>query len=137
MSRARIRWDAPKLGGLPSTCLARVLRGTCPQCGVGRLFVRWARLRERCGHCGLIYRREDGAELGAMYLSASSSQLFAGCVFLAIYLATDWSPALGLAVGTPLVLAFCYGALPLSMALWTAVEYLTDVANREWWARPR
>ena len=137
MLRLRIRWTAPELGTLLHICFARVLRHFCPQCGRGRLFDRWAHLRERCEHCGLIYRRESGAELGSMYLSATVSQLFAGAVFLAVFLWTNWSPTTGLAIGTPVVVAFCYGFLPMSMALWTAVEYLTDVGSGEWWARPR
>ena len=87
--------------------------------------------------CGLIYRREPGAELGSMYLSATVSQLFAAGVFLAIWLGTDWGWQLSLLVSVPLVVSFCYAFLPWSMSLWTAVEYLHDVVNREWWARPR
>lgn len=137
MLHLRRTWTAPKLGGLQRVCLGRVIEHRCPQCGRGALFERWAKLRERCDHCGLVYRREPGAELGAMYLSATVSQLFAAAVFVALWLFTDWGTWLGLGVGTPVVVAFCYAFLPLSMALWTAVEYLTDVANAEWWARPR
>jgi len=137
MLRERQRWDAPDVRDLVRPCLLRVVRSCCPQCGRGRLFDRWAHLRERCGHCGLIYRREDGAELGSMYLGATVSQAFAALVFFAVYFFTDWSRAVSLAVGLPIVVAFCYGFLPMSMAIWTAVEYLTDVANREWWAKPR
>jgi uncharacterized protein (DUF983 family) len=138
MVRLRVRWSSPRLGRLVlGMCLSRVLRHACPQCGRGPLFDRWAHLHERCSYCGLVYRREDGAELGSMYLTATVSQLFAGALFLAVFLWTNWSPALGLAVGTPIVVVFCYGILPLSMALWTAVEYLSDVASGEWWAQPR
>jgi uncharacterized protein (DUF983 family) len=115
----------------------RALRRTCPQCGRGGLFDRWSHLRERCLVCGLVYRREDGAELGSMYLGATVSQCFAAAVFWAVWLFTDWSAEVALAVGVPLVVGFCYGFQPVAMALWTAVEYLTDVSNREWWARPR
>lgn len=137
MLRQRLRWSAPDLRLVRRVCFARVLHHNCPQCGRGRLFARWARLSERCEVCGLIYRREDGAELGSMYLSATVSQLFAAFLFIGIFLATDWTSGVALSVSVPVVVAFCYGFLPLSMALWTAVEYVTDVANREWWARPR
>jgi uncharacterized protein (DUF983 family) len=137
MVRERVRWTTPKLGPVIRRCVARTLRHACPQCGRGRLFARWARLRERCEHCGLVYRREDGAELGSMYLLATVSQSFAGLVFLGVFLGTDWPASLGLAVGAPVVLAFCYGFLPMSMAVWTAVEYLADVSSGEWWANPR
>lgn len=122
---------------LVGPCLVRVVRHVCPQCGRGPLFLRWARLRERCDHCGLVYRREDGSELGAMYLGATVSQSFAALVFFAVFFFTDWGQVVSLAVGVPLVVVFCYAFLPMSMALWTGVEYLTDVSNREWWARPR
>jgi uncharacterized protein (DUF983 family) len=118
-------------------CFPRVLKRHCPQCGRGRLFASWAHLCERCEVCGLLYRREDGAELGSMYLTATVSQVFAAAVFWVIWLTTDWSANLALAVGAPVVIAFCYSFLPLSMSLWTAVEYVTDVSNQEWWARPR
>jgi len=137
MGKRRLRWDEPTLDGVKLRCLRRVARHTCPQCGVGALFDRWAHLRERCNHCGLIYRREDGAELGSMYLSATVSQLFAAAVFVLLWVFTDLGAWGGFAVGAPIVLAFCYGFLPLSMALWTAIEYLTDVASGAWWARPR
>ncbi|MFM7299408.1 MAG: DUF983 domain-containing protein, partial [Planctomycetota bacterium] len=122
MGKKRLRWDEPTLDGVKLRCLRRVVRHTCPQCGVGALFDRWAHLRERCNHCGLIYRREDGAELGSMYLSATVSQLFAAAVFVLLWVFTDLGAWGGFAVGAPIVLAFCYGFLPLSMALWTAIE---------------
>lgn len=137
MRRERLRWNAPKIGGAVRVCVPRALKRSCPQCGRGRLFAKWAKLRERCEVCGLVYRREDGAELGSMYLSATVSQFFAALVFWAIWLGTDWDANLAIAVGGPLVVAFCYGILPLSMALWTAVEYLTDLSNLEWWAKLR
>lgn len=115
----------------------RALRGRCPQCGRGALFVRWARLGERCPECGLVYRREPGAQTGSMYLSAAVTQVFAALVILVLVVGTDWRPALQIAVGLPLVVAFCALFLPRSMALWVAIEYATDVSNGEAWARPR
>jgi uncharacterized protein (DUF983 family) len=117
--------------------IRRVAHDHCPQCGRGGLFRRYARLCERCDVCGLIYRREHGAELGAMYLSATVSQMFAAFLFLFVWLVTDWGSWISLGVTTPLVLAFCYTFLPWSMRLWTAVEYVHDVGNRDWWARQR
>lgn len=129
--------DRPRRLEIWRLAFRRVLRSRCPQCGRGALFRSWARLAERCEHCGLVYRREPGGELGAMYLSATVNQAFAAVVFLVIWLATDWALATCLMVGVPLVLAFCYTFLPWSMGLWTAVEYVHDVGSREWWARPR
>jgi hypothetical protein len=72
-----------------------------------------------------------------MYVSAAVTELFAAAVALALFLLTDWSVGRGLLVGTPLVLCFCYAFLPVSIALWTAVEYAADVGNGEPWTDPR
>jgi hypothetical protein len=72
-----------------------------------------------------------------MYLSAAVTELFAAAVALGLFWLTDWGVAVGLAVGAPLVLCFCYAFLPLSIALWTAVEYATDVASGEPGVAPR
>jgi uncharacterized protein (DUF983 family) len=136
-TRQRTRWSHGRLGGLRRLCLRRVLHKRCPQCGAGALFAGYARLHERCEVCGLVYRRERGAELGSMYLLATASQLFAALIFFAFAFWTDWGSAVSILIGLPLVVAFCYLVLPWSMGIWTAVDYLTDVGNREWWAQPR
>lgn len=114
-------------------CLARAWRGLCPQCGAGRLFASYARLQERCSACGLIYRREQGAMTGSMYLSAIVTEIFAALIVLAIFFGTSWSVRTSLLVSVPLVLAFALFWLPRAMALWVAIEYATDLGNRESW----
>lgn len=115
----------------------RALGRRCPQCGDGRLFGGVFRLREACETCGLRYRREPGAQTGSMYVSAAVTELFAASLALALFLLTDLDVRAGLALGVPLVVGFCYLFLPVSMAFWAAVEYATDVSNREPWAQPR
>ena len=138
MLRLHLRVQKPKTPpGYGRLSFRRVLRGECPQCGQGALFASFARLCERCSNCGLVYRREPGGELGSMYLSATVSQVFAAAVFAAVWLGTNWGTVASLAVGIPLVVTFCYAFLPKSMALWTAIEYVIDVGNGEWWAQPR
>ena len=128
---------ASPLQGWKATILRRVLRGRCPQCGAGALFTRRARLGGSCGDCGLVYRREPGAMTGSMYLSAAVTQVFAAGLLFAGFLLTDWTLPVFLLVALPLAVAFCVWFLPRSMALWVAVEYMTDLANGESWARPR
>ena len=40
--------------------LGRGIRRTCPNCGRGRLFVRWFTLRHDCPVCQLVYLRNPG-----------------------------------------------------------------------------
>jgi uncharacterized protein (DUF983 family) len=119
------------------TCFARGWRGRCPQCGTGRVFAAYGRPRRECDACGLVFRREQGAMTGSMYLSAAVTEIAAAALILGIFFGTDWSVALSLAVSVPLVLAFCAWWLPRSIGLWVALEYLTDAGNGEPWVDPR
>lgn len=115
----------------------RALAKRCPQCGQGRLFRAFARLEPSCSECGLVYRREAGAQTGSMYLCATLTECFAAALALALFFLTDLDTGTALALGVAVVLGFSYLILPLTMALWTAVEYATDVSNKERWAAPR
>lgn len=118
------------------TFFARAWRGRCPRCGAGALFARRFRLELACARCGLVYRREPGAMTGQMYLSAAVTEVLAGGLVLLVFFATDWGVVTSLAVTVPVVVAFSYWFLPKAMALWVAVEFLTDLSNRDPWAAP-
>jgi uncharacterized protein (DUF983 family) len=119
------------------TALRRAWRGRCPQCGGAPIFAGYGRPHRACAACGLVFRREQGAMTGSMYLSAAVTEVVAAALILAIFFGTDWSPVLSLGVSVPLVLAFCAWWLPRSISLWVAFEYLTDAANGEPWVDPR
>src|SRR5712692_1251003 len=42
----------------------RALRLQCPNCGQGRMFVRWLRMYPDCSRCGLSFFRESGYYVG-------------------------------------------------------------------------
>lgn len=117
------------------TFVGRAWHGLCPKCGRGRIFRSRFRLVEQCDACGLLMRREAGAMTGQMYLSAVITEIAAAVMVLAIFFLTDWSPLTSIAVGLPLIVIFSYLVMPRSMALWVAVEFMTDVANRETWTQ--
>ncbi|MCP3917533.1 MAG: DUF983 domain-containing protein [bacterium] len=113
--------------------IARTWRGRCPRCGDGTLFVSRFRLRADCEHRGLVFRREQGAMTGQMYLSAVVTEILAAALVLVIFFGTDWGPGLSIAVSVPVIILFSYWFLPRGMGLWVAVGYMTDIANREPW----
>jgi uncharacterized protein (DUF983 family) len=115
----------------------RAWRKRCPQCGEGALFEGYARLKKQCDACGLVYRREQGAMTGSMYLAAIVMEIIAVVFVVVIWTCTNWSVATSLAVSIPAIVIINYWFLPRSMALWTAIEYSTDVMNGESWAKPR
>jgi uncharacterized protein (DUF983 family) len=116
------------------TFVVRAWRGRCPRCGRSPLFERTFRLYQACAACGLVYRRESGAMTGQMYLSAAVTELIAAALALGLFFLTDWSPTTSLLVTLPLVVGFSYWFLPKAMGLWVAVEFMTDLGNREPWS---
>jgi uncharacterized protein (DUF983 family) len=117
------------------TYVARAWRLRCPRCGDGALLASRFRLRTECPACALVYRREQGAMTGQMYLGAVASELVAAALVLLVFFLTDWGPATSIAISVPVIIVFSYWFLPRSMALWVAVEFMTDVGNREEWVR--
>lgn len=101
------------------------------------LFRAYARLARECADCGLVYRREPGAQTGSMYLTAIASELFAALLILVFWWRFDWTPLAFVLVTAPLVLAFCVVLLPIAQALWVAVEFTTDLEGGEPWAELR
>lgn len=94
-------------------------------------------MEKSCGTCDLLFRREQGAMTGSMYLCSAVTQLFACLVVLAVFFGTDWGAWTSLAVSAPLVLLFCFWFLPYSRAIWVGVEYWSDLNNGEDWIQPR
>lgn len=117
--------------------LGRVLARRCPQCGVGALFRAYGRLAPSCPSCGLVYRREPGAQTGSMYLTAIASELFAAGLIFLLWWSFDWTPRTFVLVSAPLLLSFCALVLPFAQALWVGVEYTTDLEGGEPWAELR
>jgi len=100
-------------------------------CGRGKIFASVLRLRRTCPACGWVVEREPGTVTGSMYLVSVLTLPFSVLVFLALWLLTDWPPWLQVAVGVPVIAAFCFPALWVSRSVWAAVEYLTDVKTGE------
>jgi uncharacterized protein (DUF983 family) len=85
-----------------------VLRQRCPRCRRGRVFRTATRMNEACPVCGLVFTREEGYFLGAMYVSYGLSSLFLGLGMLGIHLLwpdldLGWAVLLAVVAYLPLV----------------------------------
>jgi uncharacterized protein (DUF983 family) len=107
----------------------RGFRLRCPDCGVGRIFQSLVRVRHHCLNCGLIFQREQGYFIGALYVNviATESLLFVGLV-VALFarpssLATVFKVMLALAILLPL-LFFRH-----SRSLWLCFDHFLDPAD--------
>ena len=93
-----------------------ILRARCPRCRVGPIFARgrfpgFGVLHPMCPECGLLYQREQGYFLGAMYISSLIVTALIFVFLLLLWAVTSWSwdtlllGSLGLVVLTaPLVM---------------------------------
>jgi len=111
--------------------LARGLKLRCPRCGRGRLFEGPFRMPLRCAQCGLVYEREQGYFLGAIYVNYGITVTLA----LAGYFALDaWlAPAVEwqLALWAPFTVAFPLWFFRYSKALWLSLDHVVDPGERD------
>jgi len=85
--------EGGKLRRLMATLLA-MLGQRCPRCHQGRIFRARFTMNDPCPVCGLIFQREEGYFLGAMYVSYGlSSLILIAFYFVARLLLPDWNGA--------------------------------------------
>lgn len=72
--------------------LIALLRQRCPRCLQGKIFSGAIRMNDPCPICGLIFQREEGYFLGAIYVSSLLSfVIFGAGFFLGTWLLPDWN----------------------------------------------
>ena len=117
----------PRSGTHPLRLFARALRLRCPNCGKGKPFVSWFRMRSHCEVCGLAFERgEDGYQVGSYMFNIAASEAVFAVVFLAVVAATWPSPpwtwleygGAALMIAAPLVL------FPFSKTLFLAFDLI-------------
>src|SRR5262245_53992476 len=81
--------------------LKRALRLRCPACGTTSLFEGPFTMRARCATCDLVFEREPGYFIGAMYINYGIAVMLA----LGAVLSLDWTVGLSLRVQLGLGLA--------------------------------
>ena len=62
--------------------LIRGLKLRCPDCGEASIYQSLTRVRHHCPNCGLVFQREQGYFIGAIYVNviATESLLFTALV---------------------------------------------------------
>ena len=104
--------------------LDRAVRLRCPRCGRSPLFTGWFTMHEHCAVCGLVYEREQGYFVGAIYVNyAVTVAIAVGAV-----LVLDWTIGLTLraqlALGIALVTLVPLVFFRYARSLWLAVDHL-------------
>ena len=68
----------------------RGLKLRCPECGLERLYRSPFRMNDDCDYCGLIYEREQGYFIGAIYINIIVTET----LLLGTLLLMSWSSGL-------------------------------------------
>ncbi len=112
-----------------SRCWA-ILRQRCPRCRRGRVFRGSLEMNPTCPECGLVFEREQGYFLGAMYVSYTLSTILLGLLtWVASLLLPEWD--LGV-----LVLVACVAYVPLMPSVFRYARVIWMHFDRWAWPGP-
>jgi uncharacterized protein (DUF983 family) len=104
--------------------LIRGFKLKCPACGQDSLYQSTFKIKERCASCGLVYGREQGYFVGAIYINVMATEGLILFVYLFLFFAF---PLMGDAVYV--VLLILAVTLPLiffrlSRSLWLSIDHI-------------
>jgi uncharacterized protein (DUF983 family) len=117
----------------------RALRLRCPNCGKGKLFESWFRMRSQCPVCGFRFERgEEGYQVGSYMFNIVASELAFAFVFVGLVVLTWPSPPWTLLEygGIIMMIIVPFVFYPFSKALFLAFDLLFRPTEREDLARP-
>jgi uncharacterized protein (DUF983 family) len=118
---------------------ARALRLRCPNCGQGRLFTSWFRVRERCPVCGLRTERGDqGYQVGSYMFNIIAAELLFAAVFIGTIVLTWPTPPWTLLEygGITLMILAPFVFFPFSKTLFLAFDLIFRPAAPDELATP-
>jgi uncharacterized protein (DUF983 family) len=118
-------------GARVSLALRRALRLRCPRCGRGPLFAGLVRMPPHCPACGLVFEREAGYFIGAIYINYGLTVLLALGGYFALEAWLTPSPGWQVAIWGAFAILFPLWSFRYSKAIWLALDHLVDPAGGE------
>jgi uncharacterized protein (DUF983 family) len=103
----------------------------CPRCRLGTIFRYsvfrgWPKMHERCPVCGLLFGREPGYFLGAMYISYILGMGIIAVIGLTVWLITGWGFTRDTLCGVAFFLPLAPAITLLSRVLWIYLDQTVD-----------
>lgn len=117
----------------------RALRLRCPNCGQGKLFTSWLRMRDRCPVCGLkLERGEEGYQVGSYMFNIVAAELIFAALFVGVVVLTWPTPPWKLLQygGIALMVIAPFAFFPCSKTLFLAFDLVFRPAGRDELADP-
>lgn len=104
--------------------LSRGARLKCPRCGQGTLFTGWFSMYTCCPQCTLVFEREQGYFVGAIYINYAATTLIAIAGFLTLDYTTSMSLSQQLLLWGAFAILFPLFFFRYSRSLWMSIDYL-------------
>ena len=121
--------NSPRTRGRIWILLQRSLRLRCPRCGVGRLFGGWLSMHRQCSTCSLVFEREQGYFVGAIYVNYAATVLLSLAGYFALDIYTDIALTVQLSLWCAFCVVFPIVFFPYSRSLWLTID---AVLNPSW-----
>ena len=103
--------------------LGNGLRLKCPRCGIGRLYAKPFRMYAKCPQCGLIFEREQGYFVGAIYINYAATIAIAVPGFFLLNIFTDLTIDQQLMIWVPFAVIFPLLFFHHSRSLWLVLDH--------------
>jgi len=100
----------------------------CPRCGQGPLFAGFFSMHPACPSCALVFEREQGYFVGAIYVNYAATSILAIAGFLTLDYVTSITLSQQLLLWGIFAVSFPLFFFRYSRSLWLSVDYLFNPA---------
>jgi uncharacterized protein (DUF983 family) len=108
-----------------SILIRRALARKCPVCGRGNIFHSHFGMNRACPNCHVIFWKDPGESLGAMYLDYAVATVAFLIGWLALDLTTNLSDPIQIAIVGAIAVVSVLIFYPLSRSAWTLLVYIS------------
>ena len=112
--------------GRARTILLRGLRLKCPDCGQTSLYGSFFKMRHHCAHCGLVFEREQGYFIGALYINVIATESLLLFLFILYYMTRPVSEDALYMVLFSLALILPLIFFRHSRSLWLSIDHIIE-----------
>lgn len=113
-----------------STLIYRALARRCPVCGRGAIFRSHFSMNRNCPACGVVFWKDPGESLGAMYLDYAVATAVFLIGWLPLALLTNLSDTLQIAILGALAVLSVLVFYPFTRSAWTVLVYISGGIER-------
>jgi len=104
----------------------RGLKLKCPACGVGDLYEGFFRMRPECPYCELVFAREQGYFIGAIYMNVVATESLIFGAYLVLIFARRINDQSTYAILFTLALVLPVLFHRHARSLWLCLDHLLD-----------